>query len=406
MIGAGQVGSNRTTDTAGSKVQVGKRSMQRRCYFMTTSWSDSPVSTHIRALADELARRGHTVVLLVDKQNHQVENHDGNPAVYTWPSVRPTRFRDALFLRRLIKQYRPDFVMGAFGAKNLMICIGWWMRVPCRAAWYLTLAKQIEIDGQIARWKLKLLQVRKRAVYRLATHVVANSVAGSEDVQNVYGVVVEKCHVLYLSLPDPKLQLPDYPTNVAQDRTICVGRLHAGKGQDVLLKAIVQLKDRFPDTVFEFVGDGPCRAEYEKLAADLGIADRCRFVGRLSLDEVLRRMGASLISVVPSRSECFGLVNIESMAMGTPVIASNVGGIGEIFDDGVEGFLVPPDDPASLADRIARLLGDPALRDEMSRKALQRFQKFERGKVISSQVDWFESLVSHSDIKQPATEPI
>ena len=370
--------------------------MNRRCYFIAGTWSESPVSTHFRALGEELARRGHQVVYLVDKQNHEVEDHDANPAVYAWPSRRPTRLRDALFLRKMIKKYRPDCVLGSFSSTNVMLSVGWWMRVPCRAVWYLTLADAIEIDGQIMRWKLKLLQLRKKMVYTLATHVVPNSEAGSEDVQRVYGVPGEKCNVLYLSLPDPKYGLLDVETTHENDRTICVGRLHPTKGQDVLLKAIVQLKDRFPNTVFEFVGDGPCKADCEKLAADLGIADRCRFVGRLSHDEVLRRMAASSISVVPSRSECFGLVNIESMAMGTPLVASDVGGIGEIFDNGEEGFLVPPDDPNSLADRLAELMGDPVLRDAMSHKALRRFQYFEQGNLVSEQVDWLESLAPES----------
>ncbi len=366
--------------------------MKKRCYIMAGSWSDSPVSTHFRALAEELAQRGHTVVYLVDKCNHEVENHEGNPAVYTWPSPRPTRLRDALFLRRLIRKYRPDCVTGAFGSTNLMLGLGWLMRVPSRCVWYLTLADAIEIDGQIKSWKLKLLMIRKRFIYSLATHVMPNSAAGSEDVQRLHGVPDEKCNVLYLSLPDPNFELGDFDRNIEQNRTICVGRLHPTKGQDVLLNSIVRLKDRFPNAVFEFVGDGPCKGECERLAAELGIADRCRFVGRLPHDEVLRRMGRAYVSVVPSRSECFGLVNIESLAMGTPVVASDVGGIGEIFDDGEEGYLVPPDDPETLADRLAEILSDSKLRKRMSEKARERFKDFEQANVIDAQVDWLESI--------------
>jgi glycosyltransferase involved in cell wall biosynthesis len=176
-------------------------------------------------------------------------------------------------------------------------------------------------------------------------------------------------------------------------RTICVGRLHPTKGQDVLIRAIARLKDRFPDARFEFVGDGPCMDDCVKLAEELEIADRCRFTGRLTHDEVLRRLATSSVSVVPSRSECFGLVNIESLAVGTPVVASHVGGISEIVNDGEEGFLVPPDDPVSLAERLGELLGDPELRAEMTDKALQRFQYFAQQRLIGEQVDWLESLI-------------
>jgi glycosyltransferase involved in cell wall biosynthesis len=360
----------------GSPVGEAETPLKRHCYMLAGSWSESPVSTHFRALADELAARGHTVVFLVDRCNHEVENHTGNPAVYTWPSFRPTRVRDAWFLRRLIKNYRPDFVIGAFGSTNWMTVVGWLMRVRCRLVWYLTLSDQIETDGQIGRWKLNLLNWRKRLVYSLATHVIPNSLAGSEDVQRVHGVSNEKCNVLYLSLPDPKRELGEFDFRFQKDRTICVGRFNLSKGQDVLLKSIARLKDRFPHAVFEFVGDGPCKAACEQLARELG----------------LRRMAQSYVSVVPSRNECFGLVNIESLAMGTPVIASDVGGIGEILRDGEEGYLVPPDDPESLADRLAAILSDPELRDRMSRKATMRFTRFEQSNLIGEQVDWIESL--------------
>ncbi|WP_442508732.1 glycosyltransferase family 4 protein [Novipirellula sp. SH528] len=369
--------------------------MNRRCYFFAGTWSESPVSTHIRAMSDELVRRGHQVVFIVDKRNVAAENRESNPAIYTWPSARPTKIADALFLRKLIKQYRPDCLFAAFGSTNVMLSVGWLMRVPTRVVWYLTMADAISIDGQIKRWKLRILKIRKRLIYRLATHVVPNSVAGLQDAHLVYGVPTEKCNVLYLSLPDPKLELKDLELTHDVNRTICVGRLHPTKGQDVLLKAIARLKEDFPNTIFEFVGDGPCREECERIAEELGISERCRFLGRLPHDEVLRRMAAASVSIVPSRSECFGLVNIESMAMGTPVIASNVGGIGEIFNDGEEGFLVPPDDPTSLALRLAEVLGNPQLRHMMSGKAQLRFQDFEQNNVVSRQVDWIETLNSN-----------
>ena len=363
----------------------------KRTFMISATWSDSPVSSHFRALAAELSRRGHRVVILVDQQNHEVVNHDANPAVYTWPSRRPTGFRDALFLRKLIKQYRPHALIGAFGATNVMLIVGAWMRVPVRMAWYLTLADAIKIDGQLSRWKFKLLRWRKQQLYRLATHVLPNSAAGSDDAQEVFSVPARKCKVLYLSLPNPQHGLNGQPRDRDPHRAVCVGRLHPTKGQDVLLQSIGLLKDEFPQVTFEFVGDGPCLQQCRELAAELKIADRCDFAGRMPHEQVLERMGTAAVSVVPSRSECFGLVNIESLAMGTPVVASDVGGIGEVVQDGQQGYLVPPDDPQALADGLRRILGDVNLRIEMSEKALARFQDFEQSNVIGRQVDWLES---------------
>jgi glycosyltransferase involved in cell wall biosynthesis len=109
--------------------------------------------------------------------------------------------------------------------------------------------------------------------------------------------------------------------------------------------------------------------------------------------EVLRKMAAAMATVVPSRSEAFGLVNIESMAVGTPVVGSAVGGIVEIVRDGKDGFLVPPDDPSALATRLETVLTHPQLRRELSRRARERFlAEFEQSRSVREQADWQEAL--------------
>ncbi|MFO7323659.1 MAG: glycosyltransferase family 4 protein, partial [Chloroflexota bacterium] len=131
-------------------------------------------------------------------------------------------------------------------------------------------------------------------------------------------------------------------------------------------------------------------------AQQLGVVDRCTFVGKVPHDEVLARMAASTVCVVPSRSEAFGLVNIEAMAVGTPVVTSRVGGIVEIVREGQDGFLVPPDDPQALANRLYLILSDPALRAQMGQNARQHFlDRFEQRANIVKQADWFEALVAN-----------
>jgi glycosyltransferase involved in cell wall biosynthesis len=106
-------------------------------------------------------------------------------------------------------------------------------------------------------------------------------------------------------------------------------------------------------------------------------------------------MAESALTVVPSRSEAFGLVVIESMAVGTPAVASAVGGIPEIIRDGVDGFLVPPDDPAALADKIGLLLSNAELRHKMGLNARERFlSRFEQSRVVKEQADWLEQIVA------------
>jgi glycosyltransferase involved in cell wall biosynthesis len=116
---------------------------------------------------------------------------------------------------------------------------------------------------------------------------------------------------------------------------------------------------RFPDATFDIVGDGPERASRVARARQAGVAGVCAFLGHR--DDVPARLEAADIFVLPSRSEAFPNAVLEAMAAGLPVVASGVGGILELVDDGRTGLLVPPDDPAALADRLCGLMANPSL---------------------------------------------
>jgi len=362
-------------------------------FVIATSWGDSGVSLHFRALAAELIERGHAVALLVDGQRRDVEDPYGAPAVWTWPSRRPVRPADAWFLWRLIRVRRPQCLVANFGATNVMMCVGWLTRVPCRVAWYHTLSSAIDADWRGSRLRKKALRARKALVYRLATHVVANSRAAQADLSATFGVSEAKSTVFTNSIadwgpPDPGTRLTERPY------VLCPGRLHESKGQDVLIRALALLKASGVRAQVVFAGDGPMRSGCVALARELGVEDLCAFRGAVPWRELLTMMAEAAVTVVPSRSEAFGFVNIESMSSGTPVVASAVGGIPEIVRDGSDGFLVPPGDAATLAQKLRILLEDPTLRMTMGRSARQRFlDSFEQKRCVAAQSDWLEAVV-------------
>jgi glycosyltransferase involved in cell wall biosynthesis len=184
-------------------------------------------------------------------------------------------------------------------------------------------------------------------------------------------------------------------SSTAERRIVCVGRLHPSKGQDVLLRAVARLKQIVPDCSVTFLGNGSTREALMQLAQDLGIADRCVFAGHVDYADVLVYMATSTVTAVPSRSEAFGVINIESMAVGTPVVASDAGGIPEIVRHGVDGFLVPPDKPDALAAMLGQVLTNPELRATMSRNARQRYlDRFDQDKVAAEEAVWFEGIVN------------
>lgn len=152
---------------------------------------------------------------------------------------------------------------------------------------------------------------------------------------------------------------------------LCVAELHERKGQKYLIEAVKILADSGAlNFKLVFVGDGPQRKYYEKLATPLG--EKVLFLGRKK--EVAKLMSASDVFVLPSVREAFGLVLLEAAAVGLPIIASNVGGIPEIIDDGKSGILVPPENLEVLAEAINKLLQNPALAENLAHEAKSKVE--------------------------------
>jgi L-malate glycosyltransferase len=133
-----------------------------------------------------------------------------------------------------------------------------------------------------------------------------------------------------------------------------VGRLEWRKGHDVLLAAAERLRGRRAQVLL--VGDGPLAEELGRRAAALGVASDVRFTG--TLDDVRPALAAMDVFVLPSREEGMSNALMEAMAAGRPIVASDVGGNGEVLDGGQLGVLVPPDDALALADAVGALLDD------------------------------------------------
>ncbi|MDQ6796190.1 MAG: glycosyltransferase [Chloroflexota bacterium] len=144
-----------------------------------------------------------------------------------------------------------------------------------------------------------------------------------------------------------------------------VARLEPEKGHATLLNAWPAVLRSVANAYLLVVGEGSRREALEQQAAELRIAHRVVFTGRR--DDVPAVTAAFDVAVLPSYREAQGLTILEAMALSRPVVASNVGGIPEMIEDGVTGLLVPPDDPDALSAAIVRLLLDPSLADTLGR---------------------------------------
>lgn len=161
---------------------------------------------------------------------------------------------------------------------------------------------------------------------------------------------------------------------------LCIGRMHPEKGFDMLLAAsAVMRRQHVPHRMVLVGGAQEGHDDYQdalqQTARALGVADDVEFVG--AVDETTGWLGRASVYVQPSRREAFGLAVLEAMQAGLPVVATSVGGLPELVDDGVTGRLVRSDDPDALAAAITTLINDPALRrvwgDAGRRRADEQF---------------------------------
>jgi glycosyltransferase involved in cell wall biosynthesis len=146
-------------------------------------------------------------------------------------------------------------------------------------------------------------------------------------------------------------------------------RLHPQKGHTYLVSAAAAT----PGATFVFAGDGPLRGSLEAQAAELGVADRCLFLGeRTDMPDLL---AASDLVVLPSLYEGLPVSVLEAMAAERPVVATAIGGTDEAIVSEESGLLVPPRDPAALAVAIGRLQGDPALARRLASAGRARVER-------------------------------
>ena len=233
----------------------------------------------------------------------------------------------------------------------------------------------------------------RRSALRGANVVLAPSKYTAEHVEAVQRVAGEKIRLLPWGL-DPQFEAlaPNAaksaaPANFPEGHVVLtVGRWRADeryKGMDTLIIALPRLLTRWPDLQLALVGDGDDREWLEDLADENGVRLHVHFLSKLSYAELAACYGHCEIFALPSSGEGFGLVYLEAMACGKPVIGGAHGGAPEVIEDGKTGYLVQHGDAVQLATAIETLLADPALGHEMGRRGKQRVENEFRFSVFA-----------------------
>jgi glycosyltransferase involved in cell wall biosynthesis len=173
----------------------------------------------------------------------------------------------------------------------------------------------------------------------------------------------------------------------------CITVLRPQKSVHVFLQAAPEILARVPDARLAVVGDGELRGELEALAVRLELGPRLRF---FEFEPPMSRQLAEVdVFVLPSAWEAFPIALLEAMACGVPQVATDVGGTREAVSQGETGLLVPPNDPAALADRVVGLLRNPARRERMAAASrIRHCERFALGRMIAETADVYDQVLS------------
>jgi len=135
---------------------------------------------------------------------------------------------------------------------------------------------------------------------------------------------------------------------------------------ELLLRAFRPVAEDHPGIRLRIVGDGPLRPRLEQVVAEMGLRERVEFAGFVNYEDIHNEYAKADAFVLPTLEDAFGVVVVEALAAGVPVICSPFAGAADYIQDGETGFIVNPNDTGVLTERIGRLLSDPALRERFS----------------------------------------
>lgn len=245
-----------------------------------------------------------------------------------------------------------------------------------RDYWTATLAKFFHPKLQVVMTRHIRAPLKNSVLHRWLYRKVDKVIAVSQTVKKAITIFPpEKITVVYNGIDIDKFSAAK-PGRLREELGISaetkivgmVGRVNPSKGHETFLRSIPEIQAKCPDTVFVVVGGGEYISELKSMNGDV------HFLGpRSNIPEIMKDLD---VFVLASWNEPFGLVTVEAMAAGAPVVATNTGGTAEIITNGETGLLVPPKDPAKLAQAVIRILTDDKLAGKLKEGGFRRAKTF------------------------------
>lgn len=359
------------------------------------SWEYPPriiggLARHVEGLSGALATQGNEVhVITLDFPGTRYEEHEGSLYIHRVPvGVPAPSFHSWVLLFNHFFEKRAGQLAHEFGAPDV-IHIHDWLTVPAgvaakhllRSPLVMTFhstegsrssnspsAESAMVEG--LEWWGSFEAARVIAVSGwMRSEVLTRLKTPGEKVDQIPNAV----EPLKFDGPvDMKGARAKLGVKEGQKMIIAVGRLTPQKGFDDLIRAYPAIRRAIPESRLVVVGDGHMRAELESIAEQEHVRDGTTFAGFISDDNLVAALRSSDVVVVPSRFEPFGIVALEAMAAGVPLVVSRVGGLAEIVEDSVDGIEVEPNNPSAIAAATVRILSDSELAARLRAKGEEK----------------------------------
>ena len=360
--------------------------------WLQDSSSGSGTAVAIGGLAEALIRRGHGVERLVPRRR--------------WP--RSLLLRRLWFNLALPLRFRSgdgpgpyDLIVGFDIDGTLLSGL---TSAPYVCSVKGVLAEEAHCERGWPRWMLTALSLLERRNARRAPLVLSTSRYCIERIRFHYGVASERLAIvpegidlsLWQSTADPTALVQ---LDAARDpfTVLCVARQYPRKRVVDLIDAFAVVTAREPRARLVIIGDGPEHAALQRRLQDRGLQAQVRLLGALQEDaEVRRWYTRASVFCLPSEQEGFGIVFLEAMASGLPVVTTTSAAIPEVVPDGEAGLLVPPRYPDALAEALLRLLQDPDLRARLRECGRRHVRQYSWDRVADRFLEAVEPLVSQS----------
>lgn len=269
-------------------------------------------------------------------------------------------------LRRAIRQARPDAVLSFMDTANVLTLVA-----SCGLGVRTVVAERTD-PGENHRLG-KFWKVTRLLMYRFADLVVTQTARAEAWVRG-------NCHAKTVVIPNPLRSLSDLHV-VRESLVVSLGRLVPEKGFEVLVRAFARVAPRFPEWRLAILGDGPEEPTLRALVDTLGLARQVVLAGRVrDVEPWLARAG---LVVQASRFEGFPNALLEAMGMGAAVVSTDCrSGPREIITDGVDGRLVPVEDVEAMAEVMAELMDDAALRARLGAAAMRVRETYAESRIM------------------------